>query len=58
MVNYSACPAEDQGSAGRQIDGGAIAHGAVRKRHGSGKVGLVGYDASMPSESLRIAVEY
>jgi hypothetical protein len=34
-----------------------MSHGAVSKRHGSGKVGLLGLDASMTSEILRIAVE-
>ena len=40
-----------------KIDSGSMPHGAVSKRHGSGKVGLLGLDASMTSEILRIAVE-
>lgn len=53
----SAYPAEDQRCAGRQINGGSIAHGAVGKWYWSRKVSLSRLDASMPPPTLRIAIE-
>ncbi len=53
----SVYPVEDKTSAGRQINGGAIANGSIGKWYGSGEVGLLCIDASMAAESRRIAVE-